>query len=114
MPMVLITRSKAIRQSRQAHFQIVDVVAAMRPLTKQSPTDRGRIEHSDAGSQCAFVSWPKSVPGRLHLELPEERCRGGSGRRCAGAGPRNRASGPIAQDAIKRAADLIWRQTFRC
>ena len=36
MPMVLITGQKAIRQSRQAHFQIVDVVGAMRPLTKQS------------------------------------------------------------------------------
>src|ERR1700692_4125095 len=36
MPMVLITVQKAIRQSRQAHFQIVDLVAAMSPLTKQS------------------------------------------------------------------------------
>src|ERR1700677_215699 len=36
MPAVLITGQKAIKTSRQARFQIVDVVAAMRPLTKAS------------------------------------------------------------------------------
>src|ERR671911_1326030 len=34
MPMVLITGQKGIMTSRQARFQIVDVVATMRPLTK--------------------------------------------------------------------------------
>jgi hypothetical protein len=34
MPMVMITGQKAIHTSRQAKFQIVDVVATMRPLTK--------------------------------------------------------------------------------
>ena len=36
MPMVMITGQKGILSSRQARFQIVDVVAAMRPLTKLS------------------------------------------------------------------------------
>ena len=36
MPMVMITGQKAIRPSRQAKFQIVDIVATMRPLTKTS------------------------------------------------------------------------------
>src|ERR687889_1781787 len=36
MPAVLLTGQKPIRHSRQARFQIVDVVAAMRPLTKLS------------------------------------------------------------------------------
>src|SRR5690606_8207700 len=34
MPMLMITGQKPIRTSRQAHFQIVDVVDTMRPLTK--------------------------------------------------------------------------------
>ena len=36
MPMVMITGQKGVLSSRQARFQIVDVVAAMRPLTKLS------------------------------------------------------------------------------
>src|ERR1044071_9882523 len=36
MPMVMITGQKGIMSSRQARFQIVDVVAAMKPLTKFS------------------------------------------------------------------------------
>src|SRR6201993_4874053 len=34
MPMIMITGQKGILSSRQARFQIVDVVAAMKPLTK--------------------------------------------------------------------------------
>src|SRR3954464_14982104 len=34
MPMVMITGQKGIMTSRQARFQIVDMVAAMKPLTK--------------------------------------------------------------------------------
>src|SRR4051812_18944578 len=33
MPMILITGQKAIMTARQARFQIVDVIASMRPLT---------------------------------------------------------------------------------
>src|SRR5580704_1138290 len=36
MPMLMITGQKAIMSSRQARFQIVDVIAAMKPLTKLS------------------------------------------------------------------------------
>ena len=36
MPMIMITGQKGILSSRQARFQIVDVVAAMKPLTKLS------------------------------------------------------------------------------
>lgn len=34
MPMVMITGQKGILSSRQARFQVVDVVASMKPLTK--------------------------------------------------------------------------------
>src|SRR4029450_7723190 len=36
MPMILITGQKAIRSSQQARFQIVHIVATMKPLTKLS------------------------------------------------------------------------------
>ena len=56
MPMVMITGQKAIRSSRQARFQIVDIVATMRPLTKTGDADRLRAEYSDSGS--------RRLPGR--------------------------------------------------
>src|SRR6266540_6778669 len=36
MPMIMITGQKPIMTARQARFQIVDVIAAMRPLTKMA------------------------------------------------------------------------------
>src|ERR671926_1670208 len=36
MPMVMITGQKGIMTSRQARFQMVDTVAAMKPLTKMT------------------------------------------------------------------------------
>src|SRR6202521_2020043 len=36
MPMIMITGQKGILSSKQARFQVVDIVAAMRPLTKLS------------------------------------------------------------------------------
>jgi acetolactate synthase I/II/III large subunit len=71
MPMVLITGQKAMRQVRQARFQVVDVVAAMRPLTKQSQ----RI--TSAASiptlvRDAFRVAAEERPGPVHLELPED------------------------------------------
>src|SRR5438270_13222817 len=36
MPMIILTGQKGILSSRQAKFQIVDVVSAMRPLTKMA------------------------------------------------------------------------------
>ena len=65
MPMVMITGQKAIRTARQARFQIVDVIASMKPLTKLTrqivspgsiPTDRARRlprRHGGAaGARC--------------------------------------------------------------
>ncbi len=71
MPMVLITGQKAIRQSRQAHFQIVDVVAAMRPLTKQS---QQIVSASSIPTlvRNAFRVAAEERPGPVHLELPED------------------------------------------
>src|ERR687895_2871980 len=36
MPMILLTGQKAIMSAKQARFQIVDVIASMKPLTKMT------------------------------------------------------------------------------
>src|SRR5438270_10542602 len=36
MPMIILTGQKGILSSRQARFQIVDVIGSMRPLTKMA------------------------------------------------------------------------------
>src|SRR5215207_1731305 len=36
MPMIILTGQKGILSSRQARFQVVDMVATMRPLTKMA------------------------------------------------------------------------------
>ena len=36
MPMILLTGQKGVLHSKQGHFQVVDIVATMKPLTKMS------------------------------------------------------------------------------
>ncbi len=71
MPMIMITGQKGILSSRQARFQIVDVVAAMRPLTKLarqiiSPRMIPTLVRE------AFRVAQEERPGPVHLELPED------------------------------------------
>jgi acetolactate synthase I/II/III large subunit len=71
MPMILITGQKAIMTAKQARFQIVDVVASMRPLTKltrqivSAPTIPTIVRE-------AFRVASEERPGPVHLELPED------------------------------------------
>ena len=71
MPAVMITGQKPIRTSRQARFQIVDVVAAMRPLTKAS---RQIVSAASIPTMVrdAFRVATQERPGPVHLELPED------------------------------------------
>jgi len=71
MPMVMITGQKGILSSRQARFQIVDVVAAMRPLTKLS---RQILSPNMIPTLVreAFRVAQEERPGPVHLELPED------------------------------------------
>ncbi|MEO7853422.1 MAG: acetolactate synthase large subunit [Rubrivivax sp.] len=71
MPMVMITGQKGILASRQARFQIVDIVAAMKPLTK--------LAHQIVGAATiptlvreAFRVAQEERPGPVLLELPED------------------------------------------
>src|SRR4029453_11518951 len=71
MPMVMITGQKAIMSSRQARFQIVDMVATMTPLTKLS---RQIVSVSSIPTMVrdAFGVAASERPGPVHLELPED------------------------------------------
>src|SRR3954452_20024581 len=71
MPMVMITGQKAIRSSRQARFQIVDIVATMRPLTKMA-TQIVAAQSIPTLVREAFRVAQQERPGPVHLELPEE------------------------------------------
>jgi acetolactate synthase-1/2/3 large subunit len=71
MPMVMITGQKGILTSRQARFQIVDIVAAMKPLTKLAH----RIVATGTIPTLvreAFRVAEEERPGPVLLELPED------------------------------------------
>lgn len=71
MPMLMITGQKAIKSARQARFQIVDIVGAMRPLTKMT---RQIVSASSIPTivRDAFRIAVEERPGPVHLELPED------------------------------------------
>ncbi len=71
MPMVMITGQKGVLSHKQASFQVVDIVSAMRPLTKLAvqivspPTIPSIVRE-------AFRVAEQERPGPVHLELPED------------------------------------------
>ncbi|HEY0524249.1 MAG TPA: acetolactate synthase large subunit [Stellaceae bacterium] len=107
MPMVMITGQKGIMSSRQARFQIVDVVAAMKPLTKLS---RQIVSPATIPTlvRDAFRVATEERPGPVHLELPEDV----AGESCAEPQPPLVPPHPIElpmahRAALDRAADMI-------
>ena len=74
MPMLMITGQKPIKSSKQAHFQIINVVEMMRPVTKYAQ----QIIHGaaiPAKIREAFRIAEQERPGAVHLELPEDIAR---------------------------------------
>jgi acetolactate synthase I/II/III large subunit len=71
MPMFMITGQKPVKVSKQGHFQIVDIVAMMQPLTKYTK----QIVSADiipARVREAFRRAEEERPGATHIELPED------------------------------------------
>ncbi len=71
MPMLIITGQKPIKESKQALFQIVDVVNMMRPITKFTK----QVVHGStiaATVREAFRIAVEERPGAVHIELPED------------------------------------------
>ncbi|MCC5939282.1 MAG: acetolactate synthase large subunit [Lunatimonas sp.] len=71
MPMMMITGQKPIKKSKQARFQIIDVVDMMRPLTKYT---KQIVNSNVIASQIreAFRLATEERPGAVHLEFPED------------------------------------------
>lgn len=71
MPMIIITGQKGILSSRQAKFQIVDVISSMKPITKMA---RQIVSASSIPTivRDAFRVATEERPGPVLLELPED------------------------------------------
>lgn len=109
MPLVLITGQKPIKTSKQGHFQIVDVVNLMRPVTRytrqvvSAATIPARVRE-------AFRQAEEERPGATHLELPEDILREDSDARPMVA---SQARRPVAEEkAVATAVAAI--QEARC
>ncbi len=71
MPMLMITGQKPIKASKQGRFQIINVVAMMRPITKfAKQIVNGNT--TPALVREAFRLAEEERPGPVHLELPED------------------------------------------
>jgi acetolactate synthase-1/2/3 large subunit len=105
MPMVMLTGQKGVMKSRQAGFQIVDVVSTFKPLTKMS---RQIVSPATIPTlvRDAFRIAAEERPGPVLLEIPED---------IAGAEaepitmvPRHPIEIPVAHRAsLDRAAEMI-------
>jgi acetolactate synthase-1/2/3 large subunit len=106
MPMVLITGQKAIMTAHQARFQIVDIVATMKPLTKAS---RQIVSAASIPTVVreAFRVASDERPGPVHLELPED-VAGSEVADDLPLVPMHPLELPVARQAsIERAAELL-------
>jgi acetolactate synthase-1/2/3 large subunit len=104
MPMLIITGQKPIKSARQARFQIVDVVAAMRPLTKMT---RQIVSAASIPTLVreAFRVASEERPGPVHLELPEDIAVEEAEARLL---PPHPVDNPVAAaPAVERAAEMI-------
>jgi acetolactate synthase I/II/III large subunit len=106
MPMIIITGQKGILTSRQARFQIVDVIGSMRPLTKMA---RQIVSASSIPTivRDAFRVATEERPGPVLLELPEDIASEEADAEIVSSHP---IEIPVAQaQAIERAAEMILK-----
>lgn len=71
MPMLMITGQKPVKASKQGHFQIVDIVDMMKPLTKYT-RQIVSADNIPARVREAFRRATEERPGAVHIELPED------------------------------------------
>ncbi|MHB2209122.1 acetolactate synthase large subunit [Methylobacterium sp. CM6257] len=106
MPMIIITGQKGILSSRQAKFQIVDVISSMKPITKMA---RQIVSASSIPTivRDAFRVATEERPGPVLLELPEDIA---SEEAEADLVPSHPIDIPVAHPAaIERAAAMILK-----
>ena len=107
LPMLMITGQKAIMTARQARFQIVDVIASMKPLTKMT-RQIVSAPSIPAIVREAFRAAMEERPGPVHLELPEDVAGEDTGP--VPLVPPHPVDIPVAHPAaLDRAAELILK-----
>jgi acetolactate synthase-1/2/3 large subunit len=110
MPMIMLTGQKGILSSRQARFQVVDTVAAMKPLTKLSRQIVSPLMIPTLVRE-AFRVAAEERPGPVHLEVPEDI----AAEECEDVAlvPPHPVELPLAgADALDRAARIIMQAKF--
>jgi acetolactate synthase-1/2/3 large subunit len=110
MPMIMLTGQKGILSSRQARFQVVDIVAAMKPLTKLSRQIVSPMMIPTLVRE-AFRVAAEERPGPVHLEVPEDI----AAEQCEEVTlvPPHPVELPLASpDALDRAARIIMQARF--
>ena len=70
-PLLVITGQKPIKKSKQGKFQIVDIVAMMKPVTKYSATIVSSNKVSSIVREAVSLAQSERM-GAVHLELPED------------------------------------------
>ena len=100
MPLLMITGQKPIKNSRQGHFQIVDVVDLMRPVTRYTRQVVSAVT-IPARVREAFRQAETERPGACHLEVPEDILREEVDQQPLTAGQARR---PIAEEKAIQAA----------
>lgn len=108
-PLVSLSGQKALRENRQARFQLIDIVSMMRPVTKQalSIVDPSMIPTI---LRNAFRIAQAERPGAVHLELPEDVAACETPAPIQKRGYMRRCSPD--PEVVERAADLINRSRF--
>jgi acetolactate synthase-1/2/3 large subunit len=111
-PLLMITGQKPIKRSKQGHFQIIDVVGMMRPLTKYT-RQIVNVDRIPSMVREAFRLACEERPGAVHLELPED----------VAAEPVEDSTTPVFQvgnsrlphadeSVIKEAAEMLRKASF--
>jgi len=104
MPMLMITGQKPVKASKQGHFQIVDIVDMMKPLTKYT-RQIVSADNIPARVRESFRRAEEERPGATHLELPEDIARDQTDVILI---PKSYHRRPVADDkAIRHAVDAI-------
>ena len=104
MPMLMITGQKPVKVSKQGHFQIVDIVDMMKPLTKFT-RQIVSADNIPARVRESFRRAEEERPGATHLELPEDIAHDQTDAIVLQASFHRR---PIADDkAVQRAVEAI-------
>lgn len=107
MPMIMITGQKGILSRKQAGFQVVDIVAMMRPLTKMAHQITSAATIPSIVRE-AFRVAQQERPGPVHLELPEDIAH--TAAPVISPVPAHPIDRPVASHlALDRAAELILK-----